>query len=132
MGTKRLIMFVEIKMYMTVAMVFYIAAFLLAKNYRKTHITCAVSGFTIDMYATYLMEAMRVASHLTFSAYPVFLKFHTIVALIAIFAFLIQAALGILRLRKWHIASAKYFFYPTWGISYLSGMYLLYGIYYTQ
>ena len=111
-------MFIEIKTYMTVAMMFYIAAFLLAANYRKTHIACAVTGFALDMYATYLMEALRIASHLTFATYPAFLKFHTIVAMIAIFAFLIQAATGILKKKDLHVANAKYFFYPTWGISY--------------
>ena len=83
------------------------------------------------MYATYLMETLRVASHLTFATYPLFLKFHTIVAIIAIFAFLIQMATGILKKKSVHVANAKYFFYPTWGISYLSGIYILYGIYYT-
>lgn len=119
-------MFFDIKLDMTIAMACYFAAFFAAKHIRPLHILFAFTGFGLDMYATYLMETMRMNAGNTLPHVSL-LPFHTAVSLLAIIAFFVQMTLGILRKRNAHVISAKYFFLPIWCIAYLSGIYLLSG-----
>jgi len=119
-------MLLNIKLLMTIAMLFYISAFAVGRNrWIAGHIILALCGFVFDLYATYLMETLGAGFGLAFSFYPPILKFHTIVSIIAIAAFLLQMFLGIYRKKTWHVLSAKFIFFPMWTISYLSGMYLI-------
>lgn len=121
-------MFFEIKVYMSIAMVFYLLAFLSAKKYQKAHIFFAASGFIFDLYATYLMEIMNIwtKTELAFKINYLFILYlHASIATLAILAFLLQAALGISKKRKAHIFWAKYIFLPLWIAAYASGLYLL-------
>ena len=119
-------MFFEIKLYMSIALGFYLLAFFSAKTYRKTHIFFAISGFLLDLYATYLMETLRVWTELTLKIHYIFIfHLHVSIAMLAILTFLLQMILGIYKKRKAHIFSAKYFFLPIWIAAYISGLYLL-------
>ncbi|MEK7599052.1 MAG: hypothetical protein AAB474_01180 [Patescibacteria group bacterium] len=121
-------MFFEIKLYMSVALGFYLLAFFSAKTFRKTHIFLAVSGLFLDLYATYLMETIPAdLTELVYlkSHFQFILEFHTAIAILAIAAFLVQMALGVCKKRKAHIFSAKFIFLPIWIAAYLSGLYLL-------
>lgn len=119
-------MFFTIKFMMTTAMLFYSIAFWTgSKRYKATHIVLASSGFALDLYATYLMETIRITSGLKFTIFPPVLKFHTIISIVAIAAFLLQMFLGIYHKPKWHVWSAKYLFLPSWVIAYLSGIYII-------
>lgn len=117
-------MFFEIKVYMSAALGFYLLAFFSAKTRRKTHIFFAVCGFIFDLYATYLMHiGTEIALKNNFQF---ILHSHISFALLAIIAFLVQAALGIWKKKEAHIFSAKYVFLPLWIATYVSGLYLLF------
>src|ERR1035437_3707613 len=121
----------QIEVWMTVAFLFYLAAFFLARKAWHTHIILAVCGFIADMYATWLMVGMS-RSGTSFWTISHGLQFHTLMAFVAIIAFLLQAGLG-LRLMstndiitcakywKYHTRSAKYVFLPIWVLTYGSG-----------
>ncbi len=116
---------------MSVALVLYFIAFFTARWVWAVHIVAALSALGLDLYATYLMEVMRVERGLVFGTYPFFLKLHTVIAVTALLAFAGQATLGILarrgmaRGKQLHVYSAKYFFLPVWVAAYASGMYIL-------
>lgn len=119
-------MFFTIKFLMTTAMLFYVLAFITArKRLIALHIVLALFGFALDLYATYLMETISASLGLTFRFYPPVLKFHTIVSIIALVAFLLQMTLGIMRKKTQHVWSAKFIFFPTWIAAYFSGIYLI-------
>lgn len=118
-------MYALISVCMTLALGLYVLAFYLSKRFWKLHIFSAITGFLLDMYATYLMETMRIEKELTFSEDSLILMFHTTIAVIAIFAFLLQAGLGIAKKKRIHVITAKYFFLPVWVVAYGSGLYLL-------
>ena len=116
---------------MSLALVLYFVAFFAARRVWAGHIVAALSALSLDLYATYLMEVLRLERGLVFGTYPFFLKLHTAIALLALFAFACQATLGILakrrveRARQVHVYSAKFFFLPVWVAAYASGMYIL-------
>lgn len=107
---------------MTGAFVSYLAALFLAPKTKK-HIICAVIGFSLDMYATYLMETYGRAFVSDFS--KMLLYTHTALAGLAILLFLTIASLGARRNPK-HPVLARFLFLPVWVASYLSGLFLIY------
>ena len=116
---------------MSVALVLYFLAYFTARRVWALHIAAAVSALSLDLYATYLMEVMRIERGLVFGMYPFFLKLHTVIAVVALLMFAGQATLGILtwrgmvRGKQLHMFSARYIFLPTWVTAYASGMYIL-------
>ena len=103
---------------MTIAMLLYIAAYFIAiygGGYWVYHILIAIIAFVMDMYATFLMVTMPVID----STWVITL--HMTLTLIAISLFFVQAYLGLMRNRKYHIIFAKRVFLPVWVVSYLSG-----------
>jgi len=107
---------------MTLALVLYIAAYLLATKHRIWHIAAACTAFGLDLYATYLMETKQI---IVVTSGRSFLYFHIIVSVVALLAFIALATVGTLRERKPHIFIAKYLFFPIWITSYFSGMFLI-------
>jgi len=103
---------------MTIALAIYFLGYYIARNgakYWYLHIPVVFVAFIMDMYATYLM--FLVDSDLT----GWIVITHTSLTLIAISLFLVQATLGLLRKRKYHIMFAQRVFLPMWVISYSSG-----------
>lgn len=119
-------MIFQIKVYMTAALLLYFLAYFLAKKMPRGHIVIAFLGFGLDLYATYAMEMYREASGLMFSHYTLTVKLHTIVAVIALLLFLVQAIFGFMGNKKAHVFFAKYFFLPVWTVAFLSGLYLIF------
>ncbi|PIP73073.1 MAG: hypothetical protein COW88_03125 [Candidatus Lloydbacteria bacterium CG22_combo_CG10-13_8_21_14_all_47_15] len=107
---------------MTGALICYLAAMFLAPKTQK-HWVCAVTGFALDMYATYLMETYGREFVSNFSHTILYL--HTALAATAIILFLTIAFLGVKRHSK-HPMLAKYIFLPVWLASYISGIILIY------
>jgi len=107
---------------MTLALVLYVLAYVLAKNYRFWHIVAALVAFGLDLYATYLMETKQLVVVTTGKS---FLYFHIAISMTALLTFIALAVFGSLRKRKPHVFIAKYIFFPIWLTSYLSGMYLI-------
>ena len=102
----------------TVALLFYFAAYLIARKRKYplyVHISVASIGFAMDMYATYLMSNINQTNP------SIVVTIHTTLTMIAIALFGVQAALGILRKRNAHIWFAQKVFLPMWIISYMSG-----------
>lgn len=119
-------MFFEIRIYMSIALSFYLLAFFSAENYKKMHIFFAASGFLLDLYATYLMETMYIwTGFVPKTHYQFVLHSHAAISILAIAAFLVQMTLGIYGKRMAHIFSAQYIFLPIWIAAYVSGLYLL-------
>lgn len=86
---------------------------------RALHITIACIAFVIDMVATYLMMQLDVSTG------GLLVIVHTILTLVAVSFFVIQAAFGILKLREQHKWFATRIFLPMWVVSYLSGFLFL-------
>jgi len=105
---------------MTAALGLYVAAYLLAPH--KHHIFVACIAFSLDLYATYLMETQQIVA---ISGGRGFLIFHIIVSMSALLAFIALAIVGSLKKRKPHVFIAKYVFFPIWITSYISGIYLI-------
>jgi len=89
-------------------------------------------GFVADIYATILMIQVLFTTQFSFAQTPIMLKFHLMMSLLAIGAFLIQATLGTLALTERgfttqliliqrHRRFAVFSFFPVWAVSYVSG-----------
>lgn len=117
-----------IKITMTLAMVFYTAAIIVGRSQKKrstpryAHVSLASLGFVLDMYATYLMS-MADASAVT--VWMPLLIFHTIVSLLAIFAFCAMLTLGATKKITHHRRFVYFGFVPTWLCAYVSGIVLI-------
>ena len=123
----------QIEMWMTVAFALYAVAYGLVKfKFWKLHIVCASLGFATDMYATVLMVRIMSRMEGNLNDVSLMVKIHLFLSLVAIFAFIAQAMLGVKILRKKNLAFrqaamldhgrfAVRFFFPIWIISYLSG-----------
>ena len=109
---------------MTLALVLYAVAFSLARIKHKTHITLASMGFILDLYATYLMETRQLIA-VNFSR--ALLGFHITISLLALTSFMLVATLGVMKKRNEHLKLLKWFFIPSWLISYATGMVLIFG-----
>lgn len=113
---------------MTVALACYLVAYFVAKRSWKAHFYSAIAGFMADMWATYLMMQVGLG---TLSGKT---GVHTLLALVAILAFFIQAWLGYkakwggdyhqIAYRHMHVRFAKFAFLPIWVVAYLSGLIL--------
>lgn len=123
---------------MTVAFFLYIAAFVLARQHFswKTHVVVAIAGFLADMYATTLMVRVFESEGIGFLRTHNLLRLHVALSLVALFAFLIQAWLGLrimrtmspharIRKRAEHSRFAVVIFFPTWVSAYVSGFALV-------
>ncbi|MDH5692461.1 MAG: hypothetical protein OEZ47_05095 [Gammaproteobacteria bacterium] len=120
----------EIKIIMTIALVFYATAIVLGKKHRKwgvprwCHISAGVTGFVLDMWATWMMEQLR--DHSTSNFFDNwFLVGHTVVSTLAIVLFLGMITLGLTRKINIHRFVAWYAFVPVWFLSYTSGIALV-------
>lgn len=122
----------QIEMFMTIALVLYSVAFVLArKKQARTHVFIALLGFLFDLYATYLMSTFN--QYTTLGSQSVVIQVHTWLAILALSMFFVQAILGVatyldrrdphlfIKHRRRHITFAKWVFFPTWIVAYLSG-----------
>ncbi len=120
----------EIKLLMTLALVFYAIAITLGRNHRKwniprwVHFSAGFTGFILDMWATWEMERLRHAGWEGYSE-NWFLFGHTIVSTLAIIFFLSMVFLGARHKIKIHRFVAWYVFVPAWVLSYTSGIFLV-------
>ncbi len=116
------------EIWMTLALICYFAAYFVAKKDWEQHLVFATVGFLADMRATYLMMQVGLG---TLSGKT---GVHTLLALVAILAFFIQAWLGYkakwggdyhqIAYRHMHVRFAKFAFLPIWVVAYLSGLIL--------
>ena len=106
-----------IELCMTIALLFYFAAYFVARKGGKhwyLHIGVAITALTLDVYGTYIM--FNMSEDIRWS-------FHTISSMVAILLFGVQAFLGMKRLKKLHVLFAKWIFLPTWAVSFSSGFF---------
>ena len=117
-----------IKILMTLAMIFYAIGIYLGVKQRSlklprfVHISFALFGFVLDMWATMLMESLRSES---WEVYPPLLASHTVVSLLAILTFLSMFLLGIKKKIKTHRKVVWWAFMPSWLLAYATGMALV-------
>ncbi len=121
----------QIEIWMSVAFLLYLFAFFVARRHWNIHVLTALFGFFADMYATYLMWLLLSGNGVVLIQFPLTLKVHIALSVLAILAFFFQAALGLKalseiqlvrsRYRILHIKSAKCMFLPIWIVAYLSG-----------
>jgi hypothetical protein len=112
----------QIEGLMTLAFMLYVIAYFMAKRKNKKHKIIALIGFFMDMYGTYLMFV--ISNGAMFSGY-LYSDIHTVLSLIAFFLFFIQAMLGIFKKINYHMAFAKYVFFPVWILSFISGVFIV-------
>ncbi len=101
-----------IELLVTIAFILYVVSFIIANRNVQTHIKIAVVAFILDIYATFIM--FTISEKIDFNI-------HTILSLVAIGLFCIQAFLGLLKLKEIHIIFAKWIFLPVWVLSFFSG-----------
>jgi len=118
----------EIQVMMTLALVFYGTAIYLGRNQKRlqlrkrVHISLALTGFILDMIATWKMEMLSTSAG---DADWNILLPHTVISTIAILAFLVMLALGYTNRIAIHRVVVYYIFIPSWLLAYGSGIFLI-------
>lgn len=120
----------EIQVMMTAALGLYSLGIFLGLKQREwklprpVHFGCGFSGFFLDMWATWKMEALRHAGWEVYGNDYLLLG-HTIISTLAIVFFLTIAYFGIRRKIRYHRITIFYYFVPSWLLSYSSGILLV-------
>lgn len=114
-----------IELLMIIALLMYFVAWYMAA-YKRTlyHIPVAIIAFVMDIYGTYLMYSLKDGVMFTGELLSV-INIHTFLSLLAISFFAIQAYLGFTRKIAKHKLFAAKVFLPVWGISFVSGGFLV-------
>lgn len=107
----------------------YLLALLIRKRLgwsRRAHITAALTGFTLDIGGTALMEYQRVTGQVHFAELPPWVdEIHLTASIGALTLFWVVAFLGFARIRRWWIGRFHYtmvkVFLTVWLVSAISG-----------